>query len=217
MNDRTLPLLGKTVGQMLGIVEDVALQNDLHPILAEHLHLSHFLLRRGGRHKNRSLDVEKVTSVGHTLGVISGTCTNDAPASLFFRQRGDFVVGTTNLVRADRLQIFSFEKNIRTVISGQPEILGERSGHGNALQAQPGLLHVRDLGEILNRAAIFSHCQVVTPLPFAPPSKVLKAVEVDRCALVAIHSWFPGETQLGFEGCLLQVSIETRLPLVFSR
>src|SRR5690606_6640893 len=69
----------------IGIVKRIADQNDLDEFAAEELHLRYFLSRCCGRHIDMSFDLQRTTSIGDTLCMITGTRTDypSLPTLLF--------------------------------------------------------------------------------------------------------------------------------------
>ena len=84
--------------------------------LTEQPHLLHFLRRRGGRHENSPLHLHFAARVCYALRVVARACTHDPAREGFGCEACHFVIGSADFVRADSLQIFAFEVNIRPVL-----------------------------------------------------------------------------------------------------
>jgi len=58
-----------------------------------------------------------MTGVGEALGVVAGAGADDAFFQLFVRQGYHHIIGASELVRPDDLEVFAFEVDLAIVFS----------------------------------------------------------------------------------------------------
>ena len=76
-------LLGKLHGAVLGVVEDVSVEDDLGAVALGALHLDE---GRGGGHDHHGAGAGVGGGVGHALGVVAGRCRDDAAVELLLAE-----------------------------------------------------------------------------------------------------------------------------------
>jgi hypothetical protein len=92
------------------IVEGIAVDDDFAAEVAHGLDLDR---RRRGGHDDDGTHAKARGGHGDALGVIAGGSADDAARSLFSSERGELVVGATNLEGKYRLQVFALEQNLK--------------------------------------------------------------------------------------------------------
>ena len=99
-------LLGQLHGALLGVVEDVAVENDLGAVALGPLDLDE---RRGGGHHDDGARTGVRGGVCHALGVVAGTRGDHAAVELLLGELRDLVVRAAQLVRAGALHVLGLE------------------------------------------------------------------------------------------------------------
>ena len=115
--------LGERMGFVFRVVEGIADHFETHPRATEKSDAVHFLPRRIPRHKNRPTHFEEAAASRDTLRVVAGACADNSRIAFGCAQEAHAVVGSTDFIGANRLQILPLEINARAVLLGQT--LGE--------------------------------------------------------------------------------------------
>ena len=95
-------LFGQLDGAGLGVVKDVAVQDDLGAVALGAVDLDE---RRGGGHDHDRAGARVGGRVGDALGVVAGAGGDDAAVKLFLGKLRDLVVGAAQLVGAGALHV----------------------------------------------------------------------------------------------------------------
>src|SRR5690606_29414653 len=126
--------LGELGRRLQRLVDDMAVQHDVGPVVARGLQLRQ---RHTDRHEDRRADAQLARRERDPLGVVSGRRRDDAAGPLLLTQAREPVVGTAHLVRARALQVLCLE------LHGHPEQLGQEARrlhgghHGDLRRALP--------------------------------------------------------------------------------
>ncbi len=94
-----------------------------------------------------ALVLQGARRVGHALRVVAARVGNDSALAVFFRERGDLVVGAAELEGADGLLIFGLEEETAGGGFWMSEF-DQRSAEGDAFEAGLGRT---DVGEGYHR------------------------------------------------------------------
>src|SRR5690606_14943620 len=107
---------GKGNGVRLAFVERVADQHDIDGALAEHFYLVDLLLWCDRRHVYRAADTQVTTGKRKSLCMIAGTRANYAATTFFFRKTLDKVIGASQFVRPNDLQVLPFQVDFGIIL-----------------------------------------------------------------------------------------------------
>ena len=116
-----------------GIVKGGTSQDNIEPFASESLYTFDFKLWSDGRHKDGSLDFEGMAAIGDTLGVVSGTGSDDTSFFLLLSKGSEGVGGSSDFEAPNGLHIFSFEVYFGVIFFGEILRLGEGSVHSDSL------------------------------------------------------------------------------------
>jgi len=108
------------------IIVGVADEDDLYAIFPEHLCLVDLLFGGDDGHENDAFSAQFTAGVGESLCVVAGAGADDAFLQLFCRQADHHIIGASQFIGADDLQVFAFEEHLAIIFPGQAVIIGER-------------------------------------------------------------------------------------------
>ena len=109
-DERKLALLHETRRLFSGIGIAVSCKNNLRTVTLDRIHLD---VRGRDRHHDSRLAPKPFRREGDALCVVSGGRGKDALRKRLCGQLGHLVVGAANLERMDRLQVLSFQEELR--------------------------------------------------------------------------------------------------------
>ena len=128
------------VGSCEGLVEVLSDEDDLNELSSKALYLINFLLWGLGWHENLALDLEFGAGESYTLGVVPCGGADNSLVKQLLRRRHHFVVGTSNFVASDHLQVFSLDEDIAVVFFGKGRRVEKRGVVGDSLEPLSGLV-----------------------------------------------------------------------------
>lgn len=129
---------------LIGRVEGIAHQDDLHLIPAEHLDLIDLLLGSGYRHEDAPPNAQFTARIGYSLRMVARTGTHYAALSLLRVEGTDLVVCPADLVRTHHLQVFTLEQHIGAVTVRKVPVALQRSRLQNF---RKGMFGFHDVGK----------------------------------------------------------------------
>jgi len=124
------------------LVVGVADEDQIHPVSAQRLHPIALLPWSGRRAEDAPLDAQPGARVGHPLAVITRGRADHAGRPLGRGERAHQVVGATQLVGTDRLQVLALEQHLSTGQLAQPIVVVQLGPPGHPGQAPRRLLDV---------------------------------------------------------------------------
>ena len=108
MNEDQALLFRELAGARISVVVSVAVQDDLAAQRGNCLDLDGW---RRDRHDDDGTNAAALRRECHTLGMIAGRAADHAVAELLRGQVCNLVVGTAQLERKDRLQVFALHQD----------------------------------------------------------------------------------------------------------
>ena len=132
-------LLGQGMRVRLGIVIDIAVQDDLGAQRLGPVDLDQG--RRRG-HDDHRPGPELPRRIGHALGVVAGGRRDQAPGPRLLRQRADLVVGPAHLVGAGPLHILGLEIDLSPGLLAEIIRIDQLGVQGHTVDGFAGLLEL---------------------------------------------------------------------------